>query len=70
VHADTTAGHDEKNQQHSAGEDRKTKENAAGGDHYEDSLLPDEGVALNDFYAHMPTHGYIFAPSRELWPSE
>lgn len=26
------------------------------------------GVSLHDFYAHMPTHSYIFAPSREFWP--
>jgi hypothetical protein len=28
-----------------------------------------EGVSLNDFYAYMPTHTYIFTPSRALWPS-
>lgn len=28
----------------------------------------DDGVSLFDFYAHMPTHSYIFAPSREFWP--
>jgi hypothetical protein len=27
------------------------------------------GVSLNDFYAYMPTHSYIFAPSREMWPA-
>jgi Family of unknown function (DUF5906) len=27
------------------------------------------GVSLEDFYAYMPTHTYIFAPSRELWPA-
>ncbi len=27
------------------------------------------GVALDDFYAYMPQHAYIFAPSRELWPA-
>jgi len=26
------------------------------------------GVSLNDFYAYMPMHKYLFAPSRELWP--
>ena len=26
-------------------------------------------VALTDFYAYMPLHKYIFAPSRELWPA-
>src|SRR5438309_1075773 len=26
------------------------------------------GVSLDDFYAYMPMHKYLFAPSRELWP--
>jgi hypothetical protein len=25
-------------------------------------------VSLNDFYAYMPMHAYIFVPSREIWP--
>jgi hypothetical protein len=29
----------------------------------------DEGVSLDDFYAYMPQHNYIFTPSRELWPA-
>ena len=28
-----------------------------------------EGVQLKDFYAYMPQHRYIFAPTRELWPA-
>jgi Family of unknown function (DUF5906) len=28
-----------------------------------------EGVSLGDFYAYMPTHSYIFAPTREMWPA-
>jgi len=28
----------------------------------------DAGVKLQDFYAYMPMHNYIFAPSREPWP--
>ena len=28
-----------------------------------------EGVTLADFYAYMPLHNYIFAPSREPWPA-
>jgi hypothetical protein len=28
-----------------------------------------EGVSLNDFYAYMVMHKYIFAPSREMWPA-
>lgn len=26
-----------------------------------------EGVRLDDFYAYMPMHSYIFAPSRDMW---
>jgi uncharacterized protein DUF5906 len=26
-------------------------------------------LTLDDFFAHMPTHKYIFAPCRELWPA-
>ena len=28
-----------------------------------------EGVRLDDFYAYMPMHSYIFSPTREMWPS-
>jgi hypothetical protein len=27
------------------------------------------GISLDDFYAYMPSHSYIFAPSGELWPA-
>ena len=27
------------------------------------------GVALDDFYAFMPNHSYIFVPTREMWPA-
>jgi hypothetical protein len=35
---------------------------------------PDEptdgnGITLDDFYAYMPMHSYIFVPSREMWPA-
>jgi hypothetical protein len=33
------------------------------------ALDADAGVKLEDFYAYMPTHDYIFAPSREHWPA-
>jgi hypothetical protein len=33
-----------------------------------DDELP-EVVALEDFYAYMPMHAYIFAPPRQLWPA-
>jgi hypothetical protein len=25
--------------------------------------------ALSDFYAHLPTHSYLYVPTRELWPA-
>jgi hypothetical protein len=28
------------------------------------------GVRRKDFFAYMPLHSYMFAPSRELWPAE
>lgn len=32
--------------------------------------LPQEGgVGVDDFYAYMPTHSYLFLPSREFWPA-
>jgi hypothetical protein len=32
-------------------------------------LAPDAALRLDDFAAFMPTHAYIFKPSRELWPA-
>jgi hypothetical protein len=32
-------------------------------------LAEGRGVRLEDFYAFMPGHNYIFAPSRESWPA-
>lgn len=29
----------------------------------------DGGVSLDDFYAYMPQHAYLFVPTRELWPA-
>ena len=29
----------------------------------------DEGVSLADFFAYMPMHSYIFAPTNEMWPA-
>ena len=31
--------------------------------------LPDTELRLEDFYAYMPQHRYIFAATRELWPA-
>ena len=28
-----------------------------------------DGVTLENFHAYMPQHSYIFAPTREMWPS-
>ncbi|WP_299721025.1 hypothetical protein [Tardiphaga sp.] len=28
-----------------------------------------DGVVLDDFYAYLPAHSYIFIPSREMWPA-
>jgi hypothetical protein len=27
------------------------------------------GVSLDDFYAYMPMHSYIYTPTREMWPA-
>jgi hypothetical protein len=27
------------------------------------------GVTIDDFYAYMPDHSYIFVPTREMWPA-
>src|SRR5436309_1496427 len=29
----------------------------------------DQTISLDDFYAYMPTHRYIFTPCRQLWPA-
>jgi len=31
--------------------------------------IPDAGVRVEDFCAHMPTHNYIFKPNGEMWPA-
>lgn len=31
--------------------------------------MPAAGVTLEDFYAYMPEHKYIFVPTRDLWPA-
>ena len=42
---------------------------AHGGMSYTLESGADVGVKLKDFYAYMPMHNYIFAPSREPWPA-
>jgi hypothetical protein len=44
-----------------------TPDLAADGD--PDVSAVSEGVLLDDFYALMPMHSYIFTPSREMWPA-
>jgi hypothetical protein len=36
--------------------------------HGRDLAEAPEALALEDFYAFMPSHSYIFIPTRELWP--
>lgn len=31
--------------------------------------LASKAVTVEDFYAHMPSHSYIFVPTREFWPA-
>jgi Family of unknown function (DUF5906) len=45
----------------------QTKPNGSGNDKTSVSGA-DTGVKLRDFYAYMPMHNYIFAPSRDMWP--
>ena len=33
------------------------------------SMPRDDGVSLDDFYAYMPMHCYVYVPSREMWPA-
>jgi hypothetical protein len=33
-----------------------------------DEALP-EGVSLDDFFSYLPSHSYIFAPTRQMWPA-
>ena len=33
------------------------------------SAISGEGVSLDDFFAYMPTHAYIYAPTRDMWPA-
>ena len=42
---------------------------AAGAEPYEAREAAADGVSIDDFNAYMPTHSYIFTPSREMWPA-
>jgi hypothetical protein len=41
---------------------------AHGGTSYTLEYDAEDGVKLGDFWAYMPMHNYMFAPSREMWP--
>jgi hypothetical protein len=36
-------------------------------EHQQEQL--DQSITVQDFYAYMPAHRYLFVPSRELWPA-
>ena len=33
------------------------------------NLTVQQAVALEDFFAYLPQHTYIFTPTREMWPA-
>ncbi len=43
--------------------------NGHAGAEYGTSTGPPTTVTVQDFYAYMPAHEYIFVPTRELWPA-
>jgi hypothetical protein len=45
----------------------KTPSDIQKGDLPAKSKVP-SGVSLDDFHAYMPTHSYIYTPTREMWP--
>jgi hypothetical protein len=34
---------------------------------FAEEIAEGQGVTLDDFYAYMPTHVYLFTPCREVW---
>src|SRR5262245_22431443 len=48
------------------GKTQEQKEKTKGKARQEE--LP-EGVTLADFVGYMPTHSYIYIPTREMWPA-
>src|SRR5262245_49301056 len=72
----------EKNLRVAAGTDKpKGKEKSTGADGLREALNKPpsvaerkhrqdvEGIRLEDFYAYMPEHNYIFTPARQMWPA-
>jgi hypothetical protein len=50
--------------------DRPRPERVQAGEvEVEEAAASPSTVALEDFYAYMPMHAYIFAPTRDLWPA-
>ena len=45
------------------------KSNGGAGPGNPAQAIIDTAVTLDDFYAYMPMHKYIFAPTREMWPA-
>ena len=48
--------------------DQSPQPKARKGHGYDQASLG-AGVTVDDFNAYMPTHSYIFTPSREMWPA-
>ena len=48
-------------QEHKRSEERRQKRSGNGAD-------AERGVSLDDFWAYMVQHAYIFAPTGDLWP--
>jgi hypothetical protein len=65
----TTGANNDCNDGRSDRSERATPGRAGVNENVEEQGPMNEGVTLEDFYAYMPTHSYIFAPSRELWPA-
>ena len=52
-----------------AAERRDGKTQNEGATQKDEAHPADNGVQLDDFYAYMPQHKYIFTPTREVWPA-
>lgn len=42
---------------------------AEGNSHSGNGHSPPQAVQVEDFWAHLPSHGYIFRPTGEMWPA-
>jgi hypothetical protein len=50
-------------------QERENRERAVGNGAANGDTPIDPSVSLDDFWAYMPMHSYIFAPTGEMWPS-